>query len=361
MEKDLTFVQEEIVKTKEPHVLVASAAASGKSKVIVERLRYLLEQGVDPFKIVAITFTNNAASVMYERLGQPQGLFIGTVHSYCNYLLRGGTIDTTKIIQEERFDDLFEEIKANPDCLKHVEHLLVDEVQDSTTQQFEFFELINPDNFMYCGDVRQSIYGFNGADPDYINRLERREDVTTYYMYQNFRNMPSILRFAKKFLYRLGPEYEDDSMSMREPISPHISHVLEGNYTPSEAVQALIRCKEDLQTEWKDWFVLCRTNKDIELFMSLFKEQGVPTDTFKQADLTNSQIENKMKEDTVKILTVHSAKGLEAPCVLSYNIRAYNDEEARLCYVSATRARDFLIWAKMPPKRKKKKTIVNWE
>ena len=122
-------VQKEIITTDKPHVVVASAAASGKSAVIVERLRYLLEQGVDPFKIVAITFTNNAASVMYERLGRPQGLFIGTVHSYANYLLRGGAIDTTDIIKEERFDDLFEEIKQNLDCLKHVEHLLVDEIR----------------------------------------------------------------------------------------------------------------------------------------------------------------------------------------------------------------------------------------
>ena len=41
--------------------------------------------------------------------------------------------------------------------------------------------------------------------------------------------------------------------------------------------------------------------------------------------------------------------------------KAYNDDEARLCYVAATRARDFLIWAKMPPKRKKKSKVVNWE
>ena len=52
---------------------------------------------------------------------------------------------------------------------------------------------------------------------------------------------------------------------------------------------------------------------------------------------------------------------MEAPCVLSYNIRAYNDNEARLCYVAATRAKDYLIWAKMPPKRKKKKELINWE
>jgi ATP-dependent exoDNAse (exonuclease V) beta subunit len=53
---------------------------------------------------------------------------------------------------------------------------------------------------------------------------------------------------------------------------------------------------------------------------------------------------------------------MEAPYVLSYNIRAYNDDEARLCYVAATRARDFLIWAKTPPKKRKRNTgVVNWE
>lgn len=67
-----------------------------------------------------------------------------------------------------------------------------------------------------------------------------------------------------------------------------------------------------------------------------------------------------MRENTVKVLTAHSSKGLEIPCVLAYNIRAYNDEEARLCYVAATRARDFLIWAKAPKKKLKKK-VVNWE
>ena len=68
-----------------------------------------------------------------------------------------------------------------------------------------------------------------------------------------------------------------------------------------------------------------------------------------------------MKEDTLKILTVHSAKGLENKYVMAYNIRAYNNEEARLCYVAATRAKDYLMWIKMPPKRKKKAQITNWE
>lgn len=356
---ELTNVQRKIVETDRPKVVVLSSAASGKSKVIVERIRYLLDKGVDPSKIVAITFTNNAASVMYERLGYPNGLFIGTVHSYCNYLLRGGAIDTTDIIRQERFDDLFEEIQNNPQCIKEVDYLLLDEAQDSTNEQFKFFELINPKNFMYVGDLKQTIYSFNGSDPEYLIKLWNNPEVTVYKMVQNFRNLPDILRFAKKFLYRLGPEYDDDSIAMKQ--SDGRPHVLEGDYTPSEAVESLIKWKEQLGVEWKDWFVLCRTNKDIELFQSLFAKKGVPTDTFRQAELTNSQIQDRLKDDSVKILTVHSAKGMENKCVLSFNIRAYKDEEARLCYVSATRAKDFLIWAKMPPKKKAKKKIVNWE
>ena len=358
---ELTQAQKTIVETKEPKVVVLSSAASGKSRVIVERIRYLLNNGVDPSKIVAITFTNNAASVMYERLGNPQGLYISTVHSYANYLLRGNAIDTTNIIREERFDDLFEEIKQNPECIKEIDYLLVDEAVDSSKTQFEFFELLKPKNFMYVGDLKQNLYSWRDACPQYLIDLIKQDDVIVYSLHENFRNLPDILRFAKKFLYRLGPDYEDDSIAMRQPTDGYYYHVLEANYTPSEAVESLIDNTKRLGAKWGDWFVLCRTNADIDLFKTLFEKQNIPTDTFRQAEFTNSEIEAKMKENTVKILTVHSAKGLAAPYVLSYNIRAYNDDEAKVCYVSATRARDFLIWAKMPPKKKKKKDIVSWE
>ena len=357
---EFTNVQKKIITTDKSKVLVPSAAASGKTQTLVGRIKYLLDQGVPPEEIVAITFTNNAASVMYERLGWPNGLFIGTVHSYCNYLLRGGAVDTTQILSEERFDDLFEEIKKNPGCIKHVSHLISDESQDISRLQFEFYEMIHPDNYMYFYDVRQTLFRWRDADPDYLIAKEYENDVTVFYMQQNFRNYADILRFAKKFLYRLGPEYEDGSIAMRQ--SDGRPHVLEGNYTPSEAVQALMMVSDRLGAEWGDWFVLCRTNDDIELFKSLFAKQDIPTDTFKQSELTNAQIEDRLKANTVKILTVHSAKGLENKYVLSYNVRAYNDDEAKVCYVSATRARDFLVWAKMPPKKRKKNSgIINWE
>lgn len=361
MNYNFTETQKQIITTDKPYVLVDSASASGKTQTLVARIQYLLDNGVPPEEIVTITFTNNAASVMYERLGYPNGLFIGTVHSYCSYLLRGGAVDITDILNEERFDDLFTEIKQNLNCIKHVSFLCVDECMDCSKEQFEFFELINPDNYMYFYDLRQTIFSFAGAYPEYLIELSHKPNVTVYSMKQNFRNAPDILRFAKKFLYRLGPDYTDDSIAMRQPTDGYNYHVLEANYTPSEAVESLLRNNDRLKGDWKDWFVLCRTNADVELFQTLFKERGIPTDTFKQSDLTNSQIEEKLKENTIKILTVHSSKGMQSKYVMSYNIRAYNDEEARLCYVAATRARDCLLWAKMPPKKKKRNKVVSWE
>lgn len=356
---ELNLTQKEIIETTEPKVLVSSAAASGKTEVLTSRLQYLLNNGVDSTKIVAITFTNNAASVMLDRLGRPDGLFIGTVHSYCNFLLRSSAIDTTKLLDDERFDELFPLIEKNPSCFREVDYLLVDEAQDSTEMQFKFFELIQPKNYMYFFDIRQSIYGWNGADPEYLVEKMDEPGVMVYRMRQNYRNLSDILHFAKKFLFRLGPAYEDDSIPMRRNNIRY--SVIEGNLTPSEAVNALIKTNNRLESNWGDWFLLCRTNADIELFSNLLNDEGVPTDTFKQSELTNSQIEERMKENSVKILTVHSAKGLENKNVLAYNIRAYNNEEARLCYVAATRARDCLIWAKMPPKRKKKTKVISWE
>lgn len=355
----LSKLQEFIVETNEPRVLVSSAAASGKTEVLIQRLKFLLDSGIDPSKIVAITFTNNAASVMYERLGRPVGLFIGTVHSYCNYLLRSSAIDTSNLLDNEQFDDLFPLIKENPFCFKEVEHLLVDEAQDSTEAQFEFFELIKPHNYMYFFDIRQSIYGWNGADPEYLIKKMGEPDVVVYRMNQNYRNLPDILHFAKKFLYRLGAAYEDDSIPMRKRENHYT--VIEGDMTPSEAVNVLIKSSSRLNSNWGDWFLLCRTNADIELFSKLLNDKGIPNDTFKQSELTNSEIEDRMKEDTVKILTAHSAKGLENKYVMVFNVRAYNDAEARLCYVAATRARDCLIWVKMPPKKRKAPKVVSWE
>ena len=68
---------------------VVAGAGSGKTTVLTHRIQYLLERGVPPYKILAITFTKKAASEMAERLaklvGQPlaKNVFLGSFHSFC--------------------------------------------------------------------------------------------------------------------------------------------------------------------------------------------------------------------------------------------------------------------------------------
>lgn len=75
------------------HALVLAGAGSGKTRVLTHRIAYLMQQGMDQRKIVAITFTNKAAREMKERaekLVQSQfGGYIGTFHAWAVRLLRG--------------------------------------------------------------------------------------------------------------------------------------------------------------------------------------------------------------------------------------------------------------------------------
>jgi DNA helicase II / ATP-dependent DNA helicase PcrA len=91
---DLNEKQREAVVTTEGPVLVIAGAGSGKTRVLTERIRYLVsERNVAPWHILAFTFTNKAAREMKERLehscpGATQKLWVGTFHSTGVRILR---------------------------------------------------------------------------------------------------------------------------------------------------------------------------------------------------------------------------------------------------------------------------------
>ena len=315
----------------------------------------MAEQGVNPTKIVMITFTNAAAEEISERLGQPKGVFIGTIHSYANYLLLSRGEETKDLLENEAFDKLFERIKAKPECVKPIEHLLLDEGQDSTAIQFEFlFDILKPKNWMVFADWRQSVYRWNGAYPDYILNLSKQADVTTYPLDGNYRNANTILQFAKNIIMGAGADYRDESEPMRG-ITGKVSPDVE--YNP----YAIARTFAEMKSGFGTWFILTRTNSQIDELASVFDKFKVPYDTFKRAQLDNKELNKKMKEDTVKILTIHTAKGLEADNVIVVGARFYNVEEKCVSYVAATRARNRLIWTRTPNRVKQQFKTNNWE
>ena len=314
--------------------IVMAAAAAGKTATLTERIRHLLKSGMDPRKIVAITFTNNAAAEMRERLAEDfkEGMFMGTIHSYANFLLTSHGFDTSELRTEEEFDQLFDMIAANPQVLREIDYLLCDESQDLNCEQFDFIvTALDPKALLMVGDVRQSIYGFRGAEPKMLLLLMRNEEFVVRELTQNYRNGQAIIQFGNKIVERM-------KHMMVSPVTPMRS--IRGSIKKISQWEILSTVKSD--HEWKNWAILCRTNAKVSQVMNMLKKQGIPAITFRQAQGGLNELKEQMSKDAVKVLTIHSAKGLEFNKVIVCDMFYKGEENLRLNYVAVTRARDEL-------------------
>ena len=91
---ELNEAQKAPVIQKDGPLIVIAGAGSGKTRVLTYRIAYLMDQGVDPFSILALTFTNKAAREMKDRISKVVGqseamnLWMGTFHSVFARILR---------------------------------------------------------------------------------------------------------------------------------------------------------------------------------------------------------------------------------------------------------------------------------
>ena len=420
----LDTTQEKIVKSKAKNIIVSAGAGSGKTRVLTERVKYLIESGVAPDSIVCITFTNKAANEMRERLASVDGVgdaFIGTIHSFANHILKDSgkrydilTADKeteiirgliSKYAKHSTIDDyanyiklrnmkklgyIDEEIEMPPmsaiheidifygkissadypenlqdvcaknniitfdelitECTDYfkkingsIEYLLVDEFQDIGMNEYEFIMTLNAEHNFMVGDDWQSIYGFKGGDVQIFLSLMRDKNWKSFHMATNYRNSVKILDIAKKVI-----KQADDIINKKVTAArSEAGYVrLDSKYNFDEYLDSMRKYKD-----YKDWFILVRTNKEIfELSQKLTKAQ-IPFQTFKQGNTSTEELNKIMNSNTVKLLTVHASKGLENKKVLIYGnfqvqppkYKKVNSEERKVFYVAITRAMDKLI------------------
>lgn len=112
MKVRLTPIQQQVVAHGDGAILVVAGPGSGKTRVLTERVRRLLDDTTQHFRVLALTFTNKAANEMIERLDDVPDIrkraFVGTLHSFCMEVLanRGKPIGVDGLPNIfESFDD----------------------------------------------------------------------------------------------------------------------------------------------------------------------------------------------------------------------------------------------------------------
>ena len=228
--KGLNEPQYEAVTTLQGPLMVLAGAGSGKTRVLTMRIAHLITNGVDPFQILALTFTNKAAKEMKERIAKVVGnsnarsLWMGTFHSVFARILRSEahylgfpsnfTIYDTqdslnvlkKVLKDLNIDsDLYKPKKVQSRISAYKNNLI------TVNAYFKNPEIMEADeraNMKYMGQIYQKYVEqcFKNGAMDFDDLLLRTNELLTRF--------PEVLaKYQDRFRYILVDEYQDTNHS----------------------------------------------------------------------------------------------------------------------------------------------------
>lgn len=216
--------QKEAVKATDGPLLIMAGAGSGKTRVLTQRIAYLMvEKGVNPYNILAITFTNKAAKEMRQRIaavlgGASEEIWISTFHSMCVRILRKDIdrigynrnftiLDTTD--QQSVIKGILKD--RNIDPKKYDPRAILASISSSKN------ELVTPEEFAktagdYFSQIVSDVY------TEYQRRLRKNQaldfDDLIMQTINLFQRVPEVLEYyQRKFQYIHVDEYQDTNRS----------------------------------------------------------------------------------------------------------------------------------------------------
>ena len=229
LEKYLNPQQIKAVKSTEKPLLVIAGAGSGKTRVLTYRIAYLIKnKGVDPFNILAITFTNKAAKEMKRRVIELVGrvgeyMWVSTFHSFCARLLRYeihrlGMSRNYVIYDADDSLDLISSIEKelNLDIKKFPPKAVQSVISDAKNKliDYETFSKRANDYFEKAVAEVYQMYQeklFKANALDFDDLLLFTVDILN--MYPEVRK-----RYQEKFKYILVDEFQDTNVAQNEII-----------------------------------------------------------------------------------------------------------------------------------------------
>ena len=217
--------REAVVHYQEPSLIIAGAG-SGKTRVLTSRIAYMIEQGVDPRRIMALTFTNKAAEQMRERIatmlpdGRARWIRMGTFHSVFSRILREnadriGYPDSYTIYEPSDCKNLIKNLvkELNLPEEKYKPNVVLSRIS------FAKNSLVTPGaylaNSVYAAEDRQRQQPeFGNLYQLYCQRCKKNGamDFDDLLLQTNilFRDCPDVLaRYQEQFQYILVDEYQD--------------------------------------------------------------------------------------------------------------------------------------------------------
>lgn len=212
--------QQQAVKTTEGPLLIMAGAGSGKTRVLTHRIAYiLLEKGVNPYNILAITFTNKAAREMKERIngilgGAADEIWISTFHSMCVRILRRD-IDRIGINRNFTILDTTDQLSVIKGILKdkNIDSKKFDPRGILSAISSAKNELIDAKQYgKYTGNYFENIV--SDVFEQYEKRLLKNHsldfDDLIMKTIQLFKRVPEVLEYyQRKFQYIHVDEYQD--------------------------------------------------------------------------------------------------------------------------------------------------------
>lgn len=212
--------QREAVLCTEGPLLVLAGAGSGKTRVLTHRIAHLVvDLGVAPWQIMAITFTNKAAAEMRERLGQlmggyVRGMWVSTFHSMCVRILRSdcerlGFAQGFTIYDDSDSKSLVKRIMAelNIDPKRYPESMVRNRISKVKN------ELVTPEVFeeRYKDPTAQVVGRIYKVLQERLRALNAFDfDDLLLYTYLLLKNHKEVLEvYQDRFCYLLVDEYQD--------------------------------------------------------------------------------------------------------------------------------------------------------
>jgi len=228
--EDLNAKQLEAVKIEEMPILVIAGAGSGKTKVLTNRIAYLIYQKkVNPNNILAVTFTNKAAQEMKDRVKLLskdisnskliQGLWMGTFHAICARILRQD-IESLQYDKNFVIYDKSDQINLVKKCLtsldldnKQYNPNVISSIIDKAKNNLKDVELFESDNAIsYFQKIVARIYKKYQKELIENNALDFGDLILL--TVKLFKEIPETLEsYQNKFKYILVDEYQDINLA----------------------------------------------------------------------------------------------------------------------------------------------------